>query len=221
MKLIVGLGNPGAQYAKTRHNAGFMVVDRVLERLGVTEPVKQRFQSATAEVSIGSERCLLMKPLTFMNRSGQAVGEAVRFFKVEPAQDLLVIVDDLYLTTGSVRMRPDGSAGGHNGLTSIDQHLAQSAYARLRVGVGVQPSGGKPPMMDQADFVLSRFSEEEQGLLEAAVAKAAEAVSIYALKGPAHAMNFANAGARPEKPKPEKSKPEGPKPDKPQPNSSG
>ena len=203
MKLIVGLGNPGSEYAKTRHNAGFMVVDRLCAAFGAGAPVRARFQAATIEVSIGSERCLLMKPTTFMNLSGRSLTEAVRFYKADPASDLLVVVDDLYLPTGTIRLKPGGGAAGHNGLASIQQLLGNDAYPRLRVGVGRQPDGGKPPQMDQADFVLSRFSVEEEPLLDDSLAKAAKASELFVTRGLSHAMNVANAGPqRPGRPEP-------------------
>jgi PTH1 family peptidyl-tRNA hydrolase len=203
MKLIVGLGNPGSEYAKTRHNAGFMVVDRLCAAFGAGAPVRARFQAATVEASIGSGRCLLMKPTTFMNLSGRSLAEAVRFYKSDPATDVLVVVDDLYLPTGAVRLKPGGGAAGHNGLASIQQLLGSDAYPRLRVGVGRQPDGGKPPQMDQADFVLSRFTVEEEALLDGALAKAAKAGETFVTRGLAHAMNVANAGPqRPGKPEP-------------------
>ncbi len=202
MKLIVGLGNPGSQYARTRHNAGFMVADRLCAKHGRGEPVKARFQAATTELNLGGEKCLVIKPTTFMNRSGQSVSEALRFFKLDPARDMLVIVDDLYLPTGAVRLKPGGGAGGHNGLTSIEQLLGTDAYPRLRVGCGLQPGGGKPPFMDQADFVLGRFTDEEEPLLAGALSKAEQAVEVFASKGLEHAMNSANAGPPREKPPP-------------------
>jgi len=193
MKLIVGLGNPGAEHARTRHNAGFLVVDRIASGHGAGAIPKARFKSVSTEVNLGSEKCLLMKPTTYMNRSGEAVGEAVAFFKISPAQDLLVIVDDLYLPTGAVRLRPGGGTGGHNGLEDIHRVLGSDAYARLRVGVGMQPGGGKPPVMDQADFVLSRFTDDEQGLLTDSVKRAADGAELWAVRGLAHAMNSLNA----------------------------
>ncbi len=200
MKLIVGLGNPGSQYARTRHNAGFMVAERLCARHGRGEPVKARFQAATCELSLAGQKCLVMRPTTFMNRSGQSVSEALRFYKLDPAADLLVIVDDLYLPTGAVRLKPGGGAGGHNGLASIGQLLGADTYPRLRVGVGLQPDGGKPPQMDQADFVLGRFTDDEEPLLAGALSKAEQAVEAFVGKGLDHAMNFANAGPAREKP---------------------
>jgi PTH1 family peptidyl-tRNA hydrolase len=202
MKLIVGLGTPGSQYAKTRHNAGFMVAERLCAKHAPSEPVKARFQAATTEFSLGGEKVLVMRPTTYMNRSGQSVAEAVRFFKADPTRDLLVIVDDLYLPTGALRLKPGGGAGGHNGLTNIEQLLGTDAYPRLRIGCGLQPSGGKPPFMDQADFVLGRFTQEEEPLLEGALSKAEQAAEIFVSRGLDHAMNFANAGPQREKPPP-------------------
>lgn len=193
MKLIVGLGNPGQEYARTRHNAGFMVVDRLADRHGRSAVPKSRFKAVTTEVTIGQARCLLLKPSTYMNLSGQAVGEAVAFYKVVPAEDLLVIVDDLYLPTGAVRLRPGGGTGGHNGLEDLHRVLGGEAYPRLRVGVGLQPGGGRPPNIEQADFVLSRFTDEESAWLASGVDKAAQGAELWATRGLSHAMNTINA----------------------------
>ena len=202
MKLIVGLGNPGSQYARTRHNAGFLVIDRLLDKHAPGAALKSRFHSATAEATIAGEKCLLLKPLTFMNRSGLAVSEAAAFYKVTP-EELLVVVDDLYLPVGAIRIRPGGGAGGHNGLTDIQRALGGDNYPRLRVGVGLRPSGGKPPQMDQADFVLSRFLEDEEDELSRGVARAGEAVELFAARWLYSAMNAFNAPGRDEKGKDE------------------
>lgn len=214
MKLIVGLGNPGPQYQETRHNAGFMVVDRLARAHG-GGPVKSRFSAATVEATIAGERCLLLKPLTFMNRSGQCVAEAVRFFKADISSELLVVVDEVYLPVGRVRLLPAGGTGGHNGLQNIQQLLGTDAYPRLRVGVGVQPGGGKPPFIDQADFVLGRFTPEEQGPLDGALTRASQAAELWAGRGMTHAMNVANAGGAPvreKKPRPPTESPPAPGP---------
>lgn len=212
MKLIVGLGNPEGRYAKTRHNAGFMVVDRLLGTHARGEVLKARFQAATAEVSIGGERCLLMKPTTYMNKSGQSVGEAVRFYKVDPKAELLVVVDELYLPTGSIKLNPKGGTAGHNGLTDIHRALGTDEYPRLRVGVGLQPSGGKPSVMDQADFVLGQFMDEEKTMLESALDRAAKAAEAFALKGLDAAMNAFN-GPDPVKAKEAKARKPAPRPE--------
>ncbi|MDX2147729.1 MAG: aminoacyl-tRNA hydrolase [Planctomycetota bacterium] len=192
MKLIAGLGNPGLQYAKTRHNAGFMVVDRLAAKHAPGAIAKGRANAATLEASIGGERILLLKPTTFMNLSGQPIVDAVRFYKLDASAELLVVVDELYLPTGAVRLKPAGGAGGHNGLSDIQRCLGTDAYPRLRVGVGIQPAGGKPPVMDQADFVLSRFSDEEQSLLDQGLSDAVRAAELFAEKGLAAAMNAVN-----------------------------
>lgn len=202
MKLIVGLGNPGPQYARTRHNVGFMVVDRLQGAHPAGGLPKARFKSLTSEVTLGSERCLLMKPTTFMNLSGQAVGEAVGFFKIDPVNDLLVVVDDLYLPTGAVRLRPGGGTGGHNGLEDVHRALGRDDYPRLRIGVGLLPSGGKPAHMDQADYVLSRFTPDEEPLLDAALNKAVGGSEAWASRGLNAAMNMVNAPTAAREPKP-------------------
>ncbi|MDX2130620.1 MAG: aminoacyl-tRNA hydrolase [Planctomycetota bacterium] len=193
MKLIVGLGNPGAEYTSTRHNVGFMVVDRLSSKHGAGATPRARFKAATTEVVIAGEKCLLLKPTTYMNLSGQCVGEAIAFYKADVGADLLVVVDDLYLPTGAVRLRPGGGTGGHNGLTDIQRALGTEAYARLRIGVGMLPGGGKPAHMDQADYVLSRFSAEEHAALEGGLAKAVQGAEAWASRGLAQAMNSVNA----------------------------
>jgi PTH1 family peptidyl-tRNA hydrolase len=193
MKLLVGLGNPEGRYAKTRHNAGFMVIDRLLGKFAGGEALKARFNSACAEASVAGERVLFMKPTTYMNRSGQAVGEAVRFFKINASGDLLVITDDIYLPVGVIRLKPGGGTGGHNGLEDIHRALGTDAYPRLRVGVGMKPNGGKPAYMDQADFVLQGVPDEDQGELNASLDKAAQACETFITKGLPAAMNASNS----------------------------
>ncbi|GAB4383519.1 MAG: aminoacyl-tRNA hydrolase [Phycisphaerales bacterium] len=187
MKLIVGLGNPGLQYERTRHNAGFMVLDRLARRHAPDAVARSRFHAVTLDARIGSEPCVLLKPMTFMNRSGHSVGEAVRFYKLTPSEDLLVIVDDVALPVGSVRIRPSGSDGGHNGLADIDRALGASAYPRVRVGIG-----RVPPFMVRADWVLSRFMKEEMEAVESGLATAVEAVETVVQHGLTTAMNRFN-----------------------------
>jgi peptidyl-tRNA hydrolase, PTH1 family len=197
MKLIVGLGNPGPAYEKTRHNAGYMVIDRLVDRHARGVTPKARFQSGSWEVTIAGERCLMLKPATYMNRSGQAVGEAIRFYKVDPSQDLLIIVDDLYLPSGTIRLRPGGGAAGHNGLADIQRALGADTYPRLRIGIDT-----KPPFMDQPDYVLGRFTDEQWAAVTPAIAKAADAAEAFAAKGMQAAMNAFNAPDKPpERPK--------------------
>jgi peptidyl-tRNA hydrolase, PTH1 family len=193
MKLIVGLGNPGPSYDQTRHNAGFLVVDRLVRRWADAGTVpKARFSSVAVEAVIGTEKCLLLKPTTFMNLSGRSVAEAVGFYKLDPASDLLVLVDDVSIPTGTLRCRASGSAGGHNGLSDIQRTLGSETYPRLRIGIDACP-----PMMKLEDYVLGKFSPEQTALLHPALDRAAETVLIFVSKGLAAAMNFANAGPAP------------------------
>src|SRR5262245_61889448 len=133
MKLIVGLGNPGPEYDDTRHNVGFVVLDRLARRFAPGAIARSKFQGAVIETSLGDEKVLLLKPLTYMNRSGQSIAEAVGFYKIDSATDLLVLVDDTALPCGVIRVRGEGSAGGHNGLEDIEQKLGTSQYPRLRI----------------------------------------------------------------------------------------
>lgn len=200
MKLIVGLGNPGKNYEKTRHNAGFMAVDRLVHRHGAGAPVKARFSAAAVEAPVGKETCLFLKPTTFMNRSGQCVAEAVRFYKADPSKDLLVISDEVALPAGTIRLRPGGGTAGHNGLANITLLLGTDAYPRLRVGIGPKPAY----FDDQADFVLGRFTDLEWSLVDAALAEAADATETFINKGVDAAMNQFNAPPAPPKPKRER-----------------
>jgi peptidyl-tRNA hydrolase, PTH1 family len=205
MKLIVGLGNPGKTYDRTRHNAGFMVVDRLIQRHAPGAPVKARFSAAAVEAPIGGQSCLLLKPTTFMNRSGQSVADAVRFFKVDPALDLMVIVDDVALPSGTVRIRPGGGAGGHNGLSDIQRLLGVDTYPRCRVGIDATPS-----YMDQADYVLGKFTDDQWALVAPAIDKAADAVEAFAARGLEAAMNQFNAPPAPPRPRKERPPDTGP-----------
>lgn len=183
MKLIAGLGNPGQRYRGTRHNVGFDVVDLLATRHGLT------WESAPADALLAKWRprgALLAKPLTFMNLSGRAVGELVRFFKIDLA-DLLVLVDDVNLELGRLRARPTGSAGGHNGLKSLIGLLGTDAFARIRVGVG-RGDGRR----DLADHVTARFEDDERPVVQAAVAKAADAVELFISDGIHEVMNRFN-----------------------------
>ncbi len=153
--MIVGLGNPGAQYARTRHNAGFIAIDALAEKYSAKAD-RAKYKALTAEAVIGGKRVLLMKPQTFMNLSGEAVGEAARFYKLEPSH-IIVLSDDISLDVGKLRVRRKGSAGGHNGLKSINEHIGSQEYPRIKIGVGQKPH----PDYDLADWVLSSFSDAE------------------------------------------------------------
>jgi PTH1 family peptidyl-tRNA hydrolase len=183
MKLVVGLGNPGRSYKGTRHNVGFEVLDLLAERRGVD------WESAPADALIGKWReasTLLAKPLTFMNLSGQAIGDLSRFYKIDPA-DLLVVVDDVNLELGRLRARPSGSAGGHNGLKSIIGAFGSEEFARLRVGVGRGDA-----QRDLADHVLATFDPSERTEVVEAVARAADAAELFVAEGIAPVMNRFN-----------------------------
>ena len=166
--LVVFLGNPGPKYANTRHNAGFLAADALSKSLG-TGVNRLRFHALTGKAEIGGEGVLLMKPQTYMNNSGVSVGEAARFFKV-PADRVIVVADDISMPCGKLRIRTKGSAGGHNGLKSIIQHLGTDKFPRLRVGVGA-PSH---PDYDMADWVLGTFSEDDKKMLFECFVKAYE-----------------------------------------------
>ncbi|WP_134685256.1 aminoacyl-tRNA hydrolase [Brevibacillus migulae] len=168
MKLIIGLGNPGKKYEDTRHNVGFMTIDKISDKYSI--PVQQnKFKALVGEGRIGTERVLLVKPQTYMNLSGESVGEILRFYKLTP-EDLLVIYDDLDLPLGQIRLREKGSAGGHNGIKSLIAHLGTQEFKRIKIGISRpdQKSGVK-------DFVLSTFSAEEKPVIEEAVTLSAEA----------------------------------------------
>ncbi len=159
--LVVGLGNPGAQYANTRHNTGFLVIDAIAERVGARVE-RTRFKALTGEATLGGAHVLLMKPQTFMNLSGEAVREAAAFYHIDPA-NIVVIYDDVCLPVGRLRVRGKGSDGGHNGIKSIICQLQSNEFPRIRVGVGERPN----PNYDLADWVLSAFSSEEREALAA------------------------------------------------------
>lgn len=159
--LIVGLGNPGEKYDRTRHNVGFSMIDALAKKLSVG--VKNaRYHALIGECEIGGVRAVLMKPQTFMNNSGEAVGECARFYKIPPER-VLVLCDDISFAPGRMRIRRRGSAGGHNGLKSIIAHLSSEDFPRIKLGVGNKPS----PDYDLADWVLSRFSKEDEAALDA------------------------------------------------------
>lgn len=192
MKLIVGLGNPGSEYDRTRHNAGYLALDRVARRHAPGDVPRARFAGVAIEARLPADRCLLLKPTTYMNRSGQSVGQALRYYKLDPAEDLLVLVDDIALPSGTIRLRPSGGAGGHNGLADIERALGGSTYPRLRIGI--DPS---PPFMDQADYVLGRFTDEQWAAVDSALDRAADAVELFVAEGVTAAMNRFNERVRP------------------------
>jgi PTH1 family peptidyl-tRNA hydrolase len=184
MRLMVGLGNPGPEYAKTRHNVGFQVADELARRWGL-EFRRGKWKSLVAAGSAHGQSVVLLKPQTFMNDSGQAVGGAAQFYKAEPA-DVLVVYDDIDLPLGKLRLREQGSHGGHNGVRSIIQHLHSMAFPRLKVGVG------RPARGDPADHVLTGFRKHELPIVEELIPRAADAVETALRDGVIAAMNQFN-----------------------------
>jgi PTH1 family peptidyl-tRNA hydrolase len=187
VKLIVGLGNPGREYRDTRHNVGFMVVDALADRWRVSDAWRERFDALQIKTTVGDAPVVIAKPLTFMNLSGQAVSAIAGFFKIEPA-DVLVIVDEAALPLGRLRARRDGGAGGHNGLKSLIQHLGTQNFPRMRVGVGRGADG-----RDLSDHVLGRFEPSERETVSAAVLRAADATEMFISDGIERVMNAFNA----------------------------
>jgi PTH1 family peptidyl-tRNA hydrolase len=185
MFLIVGLGNPEDEYEGTRHNVGFEVADELARRAGVRFSDK-KFKARVARGEIAGESCVLLKPQTYMNLSGESVGPAVGFFKLETS-DVIVIHDELDLPLGRVKLKKGGGHGGHNGLRSLKQHMPDDLFARVRIGIG-RP----PPAWDPADYVLARFTSSERKEAERAVDEAANAVESILKDGLDKAMNFYN-----------------------------
>ncbi len=187
MKLIVGLGNPGAEYRETRHNVGFKIADVLAERWRAADQWREKFEALHVKTAAAGEPVVLAKPLTYMNLSGQAVAGLAGFYKIEPA-DILIVTDDVTLPLGRLRARRDGSAGGHNGLKSIIQSLATQAFPRMRVGVGRGDN-----RRDLADHVLGRFEPDERDTVSAAVLRAADASEVFLSDGIERVMNVFNA----------------------------
>ena len=184
--LVVGLGNPGARYESTRHNMGFLAVDRLAEREKLRFN-KLRFKAWTAEWKLGETKVLVMKPQTYMNLSGESVGEAARFYKV-PADHVVVISDDVSLPVGKLRIRKGGSAGGHNGLKNIIAHLGTDQFPRIKVGVGMP----EHPDHEMIDWVIGKPKGDEAKLLRQTLDRAANAALCLMAEGPDKAMNKFN-----------------------------
>ena len=186
--LVVFLGNPGPKYSGTRHNAGFLTADAVEKRFSVSIN-RSRFKALTASCEINGEKVLFMKPQTYMNLSGEAVGQAAAFYHL-PADHVLVISDEMSLPVGKIRIRPKGSAGGHNGLKSIISALGTDEFPRIRLGVGAPPH----PDYDVKDWVLSVFRDQDAEAIAHAAEQAAEAIETYIKFGSEKAMNKYNGG---------------------------
>ena len=185
--LIVGLGNPGLEYAQTRHNAGFMTLDLLAEREH-TEIKRMKFKSLCGDAVIAGKRCLLMKPTTYMNNSGQAVAEAMQFYKL-PIDHIIVVYDDISLEHSRLRIRRKGSDGGHNGIKSIIYLTGEDTFPRIKLGVGKKPR----PDYNLADWVLSRFTKEELEQLHIAAEHACESIALMVNGKIDEAMNRYNA----------------------------
>ena len=186
MFLIVGLGNPGAEYAKTRHNAGFLLVEKLAERWKAGWTLEKKFNARVAKAERNEGRVRLCEPQTFMNSSGESVGPLIQFFRV-PHNRLLVAVDDADIPFGEIRLRPGGSSGGHHGLESIEQHLGTREFARLRIGIG-----RKDGAREITDYVLGRFSAAETELAEKVLSAAADQTEVWLKAGIQKAMSQFN-----------------------------
>lgn len=187
MYIIAGLGNPGTKYEMTRHNIGFHTIDYIAEKKNINVK-KLKFKGLYGETEIGGEKVYLIKPQTFMNLSGECIGEFASFFKI-PSENIIIINDDISLDVGRIRVRPKGSAGGHNGLKSIIYHLQKDNFPRIKMGVGVPAHEG----YDLADFVLGKFTKEEIPVMEKAIIRAAEAADEIIMRGVQSAMNKYNS----------------------------
>lgn len=186
MKIIAGLGNPGSEYAKTKHNVGFMFVDALAEKLNIADEWKLKQDALVAEGRIGTEKVLLVKPLTYMNESGRAIGPLLSWYKLAPS-DLIVIHDDMDIPAGMIRIRRKGSAGGHNGMKSILYHVQDENFARMRIGIG------RPlPGWTVVKHVLAPFSAEDAAKIQEAIAALLPAVACIVTDGIDLAMNRYN-----------------------------
>ncbi len=204
MRLVVGLGNPGSEYVGTRHNIGFDVIDSLASKLGSSgefnRAAKTKFDALAMELPYmrldgQPEKILLLKPMTFMNASGRSVQSAMAFYQLTPA-DIMVVLDDLALPCGKIRIRAGGSSGGHNGLRDIERAIATTEYPRLRMGI--DPA---PPQIRGKDYVLGRFSPEQRELIKPAIVKATSAIATWIDKGITLAMTQFNADEKKEEPK--------------------
>lgn len=185
MYVIAGLGNPGREYEGTRHNVGFMTLDALADKYNI-DVREKAFKGLIGKGVIEGNKVILVKPQTYMNLSGECIRQVMDYYKVDPSE-FIVIYDDISLVPGGIRIRKKGSAGGHNGIKNIIAHLGTQEFPRIKVGVG-----DKPPRMDLADYVLSRFSKEDREKMEQAFKDAAEAVEVMIAEGPDAAMNQFN-----------------------------
>ncbi len=187
MFVIVGLGNPGKKYENTRHNVGFMAIDALAEKYGISMSEKKHKAICGTGV-IEGVKVLLVKPQTYMNLSGESVGEVMNFYKLDPEEDMMVIFDDISLAPGNIRIRKKGSAGGHNGIKSLIAHMGTQAFMRIKIGVGEKPSG-----WDLADYVLGHFSEDDTVKIKEIMPDVINATVLMAQGDVQKAMNDYNA----------------------------
>ena len=190
MYMIAGLGNPGRRYTGTRHNTGFEALDRIALHSGASLNM-HKFEAEYGTAVIGGQKVLLVKPQTYMNNSGIAVGGLASFYRIEP-ENIIIICDDINLPVGQLRIRPKGSAGGHNGLKSVISHLGSEDFPRIRIGIGEKPEG-----WDLADYVLAKMPQEEQAVMDEAYTQALEAAALIAAGETVKAMNLYNVKKKP------------------------
>jgi len=186
MYIIVGLGNPGKQYEKTRHNIGFDFIDALAEKYHISV-LEAKFKALIGKGVIEGQKVVLVKPLTYMNLSGESVRQVIDYFEIDEESELIIVYDDISLNPGGLRIRAKGSAGGHNGIKNIIQHLGHDKFMRIKIGVGEKPKG-----WDLVDYVLARFTTEDRKLVEEAVDVAVEAAGIMVTAGIDEAMNRCN-----------------------------
>lgn len=185
MKLIVGLGNPGKKYEGTRHNVGFMVIDAYCHKYGAKLTAKRKFHGMVGELALDGQPVILLKPETYMNRSGEAVRAVQEFYGLD-ATDILIVHDDLDLPTGKIRVRQKGSAGGHNGLKSIIEHLGTEAFHRLKIGID------RPASLSTVDYVLGRFTKAERVHIDEAILKSVDVLDDWVKQDILYVMNKYN-----------------------------
>lgn len=186
MYIITGLGNFAKEYENTRHNIGFDVIDKLAEEENIAV-LEKKHRAVIGKGSVAGEKCILAKPVTFMNLSGESVRELVDYYKADETGELIVISDDISLPVGQIRVRKKGSAGGHNGLKNIISHLGHDSFIRIKVGIGEKPKG-----WDLADYVLGHFSAQERKVMDEAAGRAADAIRMILTQGADAAMNEFN-----------------------------
>lgn len=192
MIIIVGLGNPGREYEGTRHNVGFLVLDKLAAKENISV-LEKRHKAVIGKGMAAGRKCVLAKPHTYMNLSGESVRQLIDYYKADETAELIVISDDISLEPGQIRVRKKGSAGGHNGLKNIIAHLGHDSFIRVKIGVGEKPRG-----WDLADYVLGRFSKSDREAVEEAADRAVEAVLTIISEGPDAAMNRFNSVKKPQ-----------------------